>query len=73
MSVSIKLFALLLLSAVLFQGCGEDDVLGVANAASTICSNVNGAEAIHWDLEHGIPRTDLSGGIPPNVDVIGGT
>ncbi|MEZ5008435.1 MAG: hypothetical protein R2753_09845 [Chitinophagales bacterium] len=53
--------------------CGNDEVNQIANAKSNICSNVTGSEAIYWDLENGIARTDLPGGIPPQVDNIGGT
>ncbi|MCP4123895.1 MAG: hypothetical protein GY751_19275 [Bacteroidetes bacterium] len=68
----VRIIVPFLLICIIFQGCSEDDAFDVANAVSDICNNVTGAEAIHWDLENGIPRTDLPGGIPPNVDVIGG-
>ncbi len=46
-------------------GCGNDDPQpDVQSATSSICSEVTGAKAIFWDIENGIPRGDLPGGIP---------
>ena len=43
-----------------------------ANLTSKICSDINGVEAVYWDLMNGIPRTDIPGGLP-TVKSIGGT
>lgn len=52
--------------------CGDNNAEVVANAVSAICSNVVGPEAIHWDLENGIPRTEFPNGVTPTVSNIGG-
>jgi hypothetical protein len=55
--------------------CGGDDSTGpnqVRSATSQLCSNVVGAQAIFWDMSNGIIRTDLPGGVPPTVSIIGG-
>jgi len=42
----------------------EDELEQVAGAVSQICAEVNGMEAIYWDLFNGISRGDIPGGIP---------
>jgi hypothetical protein len=52
----------------ILSGCKKTAPL----ATSQICSQVTGVEAIYWDLDNGIPRTDIPGGVP-RVSSIGGT
>lgn len=68
----IKLLLTLLL-AIFIASCSKDDsntsteedrLEQVAGASSQICPEINGMEAIYWDLFNGIPRGDIPGGIP---------
>ena len=52
--------------------CGDSGAQSAANATSTICPDVRGAEAILWDLYNGIPRVDTSV-LPPDIPPVGGS
>lgn len=69
-----KSIFLLSIVVTLMTSCGEEEVIDpVFTAKSEICNQIIGAEGLYWDLENGVIRTDLPGGVPPQVDNIGGT
>ena len=73
----LKAFLISCLSAVLLScGGGGGGSSGSAaqqtQASSNLCASIRGVEAIFWDIENGIPRGDLPGGIP-TIDSVGGT
>lgn len=78
---TLKSFRRIILSMLLLSVCGwlytckkggTDPQKQAANATSHICGQVNGVQAIYWDLMNGIPRTDIPGGLP-TIKNIGGT
>jgi len=68
-SYQIGLSLLIVFAGNLLSGCKKTTT---ATATSQICSQITGVEAIYWDLDNGIPRTDIPGGVP-TVTSIGGT
>lgn len=63
----VRLFFLFLATGILI-GCSKNDETSqqelLGNIVSQICPNVRGVQALYWDVNNGVLRGDIPGGLP---------
>lgn len=66
------LLILLMISTLLWQGCGEDEIADLALTPSLQCGGaVTGVEGLYWDISNGFARGDIPNA-PPTIVHPGG-
>lgn len=62
------LSSVLLLLTIMIAGCRRNDGPSqqelLTNMTSQLCANVRGVQALYWDLNNGVLRGDIPGGVP---------